>query len=68
MQIGFIGLGRMGLNMVYRLAEGGHDVHVWNRSPQKVKDAQNKGAKGYTTVEEMVSALDSPKVVWMMLP
>lgn len=70
-QLGFIGLGRMGFNMVSRLLEKGFsDVVVYNRSQDKVEELVKKGAKGAKSVEALVSALnpDGPRVVWLMLP
>ena len=46
MELGFIGLGRMGMNMVIRLVQGGHRVVVYNRSPEKVREAEARGAAG----------------------
>lgn len=68
MQIGFIGLGRMGKNMVQRLLQNGHQIVAWNRSPQPLKDVEMLGATPATTVEELIQKLPSPKVVWIMLP
>ncbi|MFH1590604.1 MAG: phosphogluconate dehydrogenase (NAD(+)-dependent, decarboxylating) [archaeon] len=70
MEIGFIGLGRMGLNMVKRmLTTGGIDVVVWNRSPEKVQEAVDGGAKGAGSIKELVEDLKQQRrVVWLMLP
>lgn len=68
MQIGIIGLGRMGFNMAARLVEKGHDVAVYNRSPQKVQEMVELGATGAGSLDELVAGLSSPRVVWMMLP
>ncbi|MDZ4712430.1 MAG: decarboxylating 6-phosphogluconate dehydrogenase [bacterium] len=68
MQIGFIGLGKMGAFMVERLLNDGHDVVVYNRTPEKTKEIEEKGAVGTYSVEEFVSKLNKPKVVWMMIP
>ncbi len=68
MEIGFIGLGRMGKNMVFRLLEKKHKVTVHNRSPEPMKEVQKKGAKPASTFEEFFNALKKPRVVWMMLP
>ncbi len=54
MQIGFVGLGRMGMNMVTRLVQGGHQVVAWNRTQEKVKEVVKIGATGAATVEELV--------------
>lgn len=68
MQLGLIGLGRMGGNMAVRLIRGGHEVFVWNRSPQPVQAAAEQGAKPAATVADLVSKLDAPRAVWVMLP
>ncbi|MEO8210134.1 MAG: phosphogluconate dehydrogenase (NAD(+)-dependent, decarboxylating), partial [bacterium] len=68
MQIGFIGLGKMGAFMVERLLNDGHEVVVYNRSPDKTKEIEAKGATGTYSIEELVSKLTKPKVVWMMIP
>jgi 6-phosphogluconate dehydrogenase len=68
MQLGMIGLGRMGLNMARRLLAGGHEVVVYNRSPDKIKLAQDAGAAGATTPAALVARLRPPRVVWLMLP
>lgn len=70
MELGFIGLGRMGLNMVKRmLNSGGVDVYVYNRSPEPVEEAKKLGAKGADSVEDLVSKLkQEKKIVWLMLP
>ena len=56
MELGFIGLGRMGMNMVIRLVQGGHRVIVYNRSPEKVREAEGHGAVGASSVAEAVAA------------
>jgi len=68
MQIGMIGLGRMGMNMVRRLLQGRHQVVAYNRTPEKVREIMKKGAKGAFSLEELVSLLKPPRVVWLMLP
>ncbi|NQV91875.1 NADP-dependent phosphogluconate dehydrogenase [Candidatus Woesearchaeota archaeon] len=68
MKIGFIGLGRMGYNMVIRLANKGHDVVAYNRSPQKTKEVAEKGVEAAFTILELVEKLDEQKIVWLMLP
>ncbi len=57
MQIGMIGLGRMGINMARRLIKGGHEVVVYNRSIDKVKAMEKEGAIGSDSVESFVKAL-----------
>jgi 6-phosphogluconate dehydrogenase len=68
MQIGFVGLGRMGLNMVTRLLQGGHTVVAYDRSADAVARAEAAGAKGVTTLEGLIEALAAPRAVWVMVP
>lgn len=68
MQIGIIGLGRMGMNMARRLMSGGHEVVAYNRSPEKVDQIRKEGAIGAESLEDLVSKLTAPRIVWMMLP
>ena len=69
MEIGFYGLGRMGANMVTRLAQGGHRVVASNRSRGPVDEAQQHGAIPAYSLEELVANLqESPKAVWIMVP
>jgi len=68
MDIGLYGLGRMGGNMVTRLARGGHRVVAGNRSPRPVDEAKTRGAVGAYSIAEMVAALKPPRVLWSMVP
>jgi len=68
MEIGLYGLGRMGGNMVTRLARGGHTVVASNRSPGPVDEAKGHGAQGAYSIEEMVTKLKPPRVLWAMVP
>lgn len=68
MQIGFIGLGKMGAFMVERLLNDGHEVIVFNRSTEKIKEMESKGAKGAYSLEELVNKLSVPKTIWLMIP
>ncbi len=68
MEIGIIGLGRMGGNMTIRLLQGGHQVVVWDRNPPKVAAAVARGATGSSTVAELASKLEPPRAAWIMLP
>jgi 6-phosphogluconate dehydrogenase len=68
MEIGLYGLGRMGGNMVTRLAQGGHRVVAGNRSPEPVDEAKGHGAVGAYTIEEMCRQLKAPRVLWSMVP
>jgi 6-phosphogluconate dehydrogenase len=68
MQIGMVGLGRMGANMVRRLIKGGHQCVVFNRSPQKVKDLVKEKAVGASSLADLVKRLQKPRAVWLMVP
>jgi 6-phosphogluconate dehydrogenase len=68
MRIGFIGLGRMGSNMVRRLLRDGHQVVAWNRSPEKTREIALEGAEAAFTIEELVEKLEAPRAVWIMIP
>jgi 6-phosphogluconate dehydrogenase len=68
MQIGMIGLGRMGMNMTRRLIRGRHKVVAYNRTPERVKEIMKEGAKGAPSVEELVRMLTPPRVIWLMVP
>ena len=68
MQIGMIGLGRMGGEMVRRLLQAGHDCVVYNRSPEPVAALAAEGATGCVTLPELVAALTAPRCVWLMVP
>lgn len=68
MKIGYIGLGRMGKNMVLHLLEQGIEVVAWNRSSDPVKEVVEKGAIGAENIEDLVSKLENPKIIWLMLP
>jgi 6-phosphogluconate dehydrogenase len=69
MQLGMVGLGRMGANMVRRLVGDGHELVVFDVSADAVNSlAQETGAKGATSLEDMVSKLDGPRAIWTMVP
>lgn len=68
MQIGIIGLGRMGYNLALNMKDHGHDVVAYNRSPGKVDEIVKDGIIGAYTVDELVSKLEGRKVVWLMIP
>ncbi len=68
MQIGFVGLGRMGLNMVTRLIRGGHQVAAFDRSADAVAHASAAGATGAGSLEALVKALAPPRAIWVMVP
>lgn len=68
MELGMIGLGRMGSNMVLRLLRGGHNVVVYDPIEESVKNLAKEGAKGAGSVTELVGRLTAPRVVWVMVP
>ena len=68
MQLGVIGLGRMGGNIVRRLMKNGHDCVVYDRDAKAVGGLAQDGATGVKSLEEMVQALKAPRAVWVMLP
>ena len=68
MRIGMIGLGRMGANMVRRLAQGGHECVVYNRSEEAVRAVIGEHVHAAATPVELVRALKPPRAVWMMVP
>jgi 6-phosphogluconate dehydrogenase len=68
MQLGMIGLGRMGANMVRRLQRGGHTCVVYDRSPDAVKALVAEGATGADSLEDFVSKLSKPRAAWVMVP
>jgi 6-phosphogluconate dehydrogenase len=68
MQLGMIGLGRMGSNMTQRLMKHGHDCVVHDTRAESMTDLQRLGAKGTTSLEEFVALLARPRAVWLMLP
>ncbi len=68
MKIGMVGLGRMGMNMARRILEHGHEVAAFNRTPEKTNKLAEHGAQACFSLEELVQALEPPRVIWMMLP
>jgi 6-phosphogluconate dehydrogenase len=68
MQLGFVGLGKMGLNMVTRLERGGHEVVAFDRSTDAVSRAKDVGARGSSGLTDLVQALAPPRAVWVMVP
>jgi len=68
MQLGMVGLGRMGMNMARRLIAGGHEVVAYNRTRQKVIQLQHEGARPADSPEDLVAQLTHPRIVWLMLP
>src|SRR3954468_2054639 len=68
MQLGMIGLGRMGANMARRLMRNGHQCVVYDRSPDAVKTLVGEGAKGVDSLKGFVAAMSKPRHIWIMVP
>src|SRR5271169_3547928 len=68
MQLGMVGLGRMGANMVRRLLKGGHECVVFDMSPKAVSELAAENAVGSTSLAELVKKLEKPRAVWLMVP
>jgi 6-phosphogluconate dehydrogenase len=68
MQLGMIGLGRMGANLTRRLMRDGHEMVVWNRDPAPTAKLASEGAIGSATPADLVAKLDRPRAVWIMVP
>src|SRR5215469_5616168 len=68
MQLGMIGLGRMGANMVRRLQKHGHQCVVYDRSADSVKQLVGEGATGSTSLDDFVAKLQKPRAIWLMVP
>ncbi len=68
MEIGFIGLGKMGMNMVTRLQRDRHRVVVYDRTAELIKQAEGQGCVGASSLGELVSKLATPRAVWLMVP
>ena len=68
MQIGMIGLGRMGANMVRRMLRGKHQCVVFNRSPKPIKELAQEGAVGADSLADFARKLAKPRAIWLMVP
>jgi 6-phosphogluconate dehydrogenase len=68
MQLGMVGLGRMGANLVRRLVRGGHECVVYDVDPAAVKEAEGEGVEGAASLDELVAKLDAPRAAWVMVP
>src|SRR5437899_12781138 len=68
MQLGMVGLGKMGANMTRRLMRGGHQLVVSDLSPEAVKGLAGEGAVASTSLQDLVSKLKKPRAVWLMVP
>ena len=68
MELGFIGLGRMGANMCRRLIRDGHRIVAYNRTPEKTKELAGEGAEAAFSIAELVEKLAKPRIAWIMVP
>src|SRR5260370_4561596 len=68
MQLGMVGLGRMGANMVRRLVKAGHRCVVFDRIPKAVEDLAKEGAAGSSSLADLVRKLEKPRAIWLMVP
>jgi 6-phosphogluconate dehydrogenase len=68
MKIGFVGLGKMGGNMVERLLKGGHEIVAFDPVKEALREAENKGAAPADSLQEVVDKLDAPRAIWIMVP
>ena len=68
MQLGMVGLGRMGANMTRRLIRGGHTLVVSDLSPAAVKDLAGEGAVASSSLDDLVAKLKAPRAAWIMVP
>ena len=68
MEIGMVGLGKMGANMVVRLVNAGHKVVAYDVSEEAIKEVEKIGAKGARSLNEMAASLQAPRVIWVMVP
>ena len=68
MQLGMVGLGRMGANMVRRLMKGGHNCVVFDRSPKSVAELAGEGATGSSSIQNFITKLQKPRAIWLMIP
>ena len=68
MELGMVGLGRMGANIVRRLMRDGHTCVVYDVNPDAVKELAGEGAEGAASLEELASKMTAPRAVWVMVP
>ena len=68
MQLGMVGLGRMGANMVLRLMKNNHQCVVYDTDPKAVEELVKQGATGASSLKELVEKMDGPRHIWVMIP
>ncbi len=68
MQMGMIGLGKMGMNMTKRLIKGGHSIRAYNKTAEKIEEAKEAKALPAYSLEELVKGLKPPRIIWLMVP
>ena len=68
MKLGYIGLGKMGFNMVERLLEKGHAAVVFDKNEEAMLNISKQGAQTAASVQSLMEALSSPRLVWLMVP
>ena len=68
MQLGMVGLGRMGANMVRRLMKGGHNCVVFDMSPKSVAELAGEGATSSSSIQDFITKLQKPRAIWLMIP
>ena len=68
MQLGMVGLGRMGANMSRRLMKAGHELVVYDVNPSAIDELAGEGAVGAKTIDELIANLEPPRAIWVMVP
>ena len=68
MQLGMVGLGRMGANLTARLMRAGHEVVVYDVNPESVSRLEGEGATGAASLQDLVAKLTAPRAAWIMVP
>ncbi|MBA3444185.1 MAG: NAD(P)-binding domain-containing protein, partial [Gemmatimonadales bacterium] len=68
MKLAMVGLGRMGGNMVRRLLRDDHEIVAWDRSPDSVSELAGEGAEGAKDLTDLVKRLETPRIIWLMVP